>query len=185
MEHNLHTRKLQISWRSHGGRLPAHKPSIMRRSLSRRHSTCSTDRERCRYECGVEGEKMTLYALPDADNCVIDSQSQHSAASHTPGARFWTSEAILAPMCPHMSGEAWPREHMHVHIADDQPSSALRYSLPPLPVIDVGKFSVTSHTSTLFSYSVAMLPCTRVKENAREKARLNRQNMQFVRDQRS
>ena len=33
-------------------------------------------------------------AQPDADNCVIDSQSQHSAASHTPGARIWTSEAL-------------------------------------------------------------------------------------------
>jgi hypothetical protein len=25
MEHNLHTRKLQISWRSHEGRLPVHE----------------------------------------------------------------------------------------------------------------------------------------------------------------
>lgn len=53
-------------------------------------------------------------AQPDADNCEIDSQSQHSAASHTPGARIWTSEALSAPSSRHMSGEAWPREHMHV-----------------------------------------------------------------------
>jgi hypothetical protein len=53
-------------------------------------------------------------AQPEADNCVIDSQSQHSAASHTPGAGIWTSEALPAPSSRHMSGEAWPREHMHV-----------------------------------------------------------------------
>jgi hypothetical protein len=63
--------------------------------------------------------------------------------SDTPGAGIWTSEALLAPISRHLSGEAWPREHMHVvyrrrgtehagvRVADDQPSSALRYSIPP------------------------------------------------------
>jgi hypothetical protein len=69
-----------------------------------------------------------------------------SAASHTPGAGIWTSEALSAPSNRHLSGEAWPREHMYVEyersgtecrvqVADDQPSSALRYSLPPFAVI--------------------------------------------------
>jgi hypothetical protein len=49
---------------------------------------------------------------PDADNYVIDgeSQSAHSAALHTPDAGIWTSEALSAPTSRHLSGEAWPRE---------------------------------------------------------------------------
>ncbi|KAI0286066.1 hypothetical protein BGY98DRAFT_930282 [Russula aff. rugulosa BPL654] len=84
-------------------------------------------------------------AQPGADNCVIDghSQSAHSAGLHTPDAGIWTSEALSAPTSRHLRGEAWPREHMHVEyersgteragvqVADDQPSSALRYSLLP------------------------------------------------------
>jgi hypothetical protein len=47
---------------------------------------------------------------------VIDGQSQsaHSAALHTPDAGIWTSEALSAPTSRHLSGEAWPREHIHV-----------------------------------------------------------------------
>jgi hypothetical protein len=56
-------------------------------------------------------------------------------------------KALSAPSSRHLSGEAWPREHMHVEhgrsgtehagmqVADDQRSSALRYSLPPFSVI--------------------------------------------------
>lgn len=98
-------------------------------------------------------------AQPGADNCVIDghSQSAHSAALHTPDAGIWTSEALSAPTSRHLRGEAWPREHMHVEyersgteragvqVADDQPSSALRYSLLPFSVIAVG--GVLSHQS--------------------------------------
>jgi hypothetical protein len=94
--------------------------------------------------------------------------------SHTPGAGIWTSEALPAPTSRHLRGEAWPREQMHegyerrgtehagVQVADDQPSSALRYSIPPFSVIDVGKFSVTSRTSRPFSYSMMMLRCTKI-----------------------
>lgn len=69
----------------------------MRRSLSRRYSTYSTDSEGCRYQCGEEQKKThNLFisvpidalagshtrkknrnegdAQPGADNCVIDSQ---------------------------------------------------------------------------------------------------------------
>lgn len=54
MGHNLHTG----NYKSPGDltRVDSQytSPSIMRRSLSRRHSTYSTDSERCRYQCGVD-----------------------------------------------------------------------------------------------------------------------------------
>jgi len=54
-----------------------------------------------------------------------------------PGAGIWTSEAASAPTSRHLSGEAWPREHMHVEYersgtehagtqaADDQPKQCI------------------------------------------------------------
>jgi len=106
----------------------------------------------------IEGD-----AQPDADNCVIDCQSQ-SDATYT--VRHRTRLALESGLpkhsrrqsCRHLSGEAWPREHMHVEyersgtenagvqVADDQPSSALRCPLPPFSVIiAVGSQSPAAH----------------------------------------
>jgi hypothetical protein len=57
----------------------------------------------------------------------------------------------------HVEYERCGTERAGAQVADDQPSSALRYSLPPFSVIDVGKFSVTSRTSRPFSYYMTML----------------------------
>jgi hypothetical protein len=83
---------------------------------------------RCRYKRGV-GNTCPLFCSVPVDGLacpkirsegytVTDRQSKSVRLRRTVGdvalARrwAWTSEALSAPVSRHMSGEAWPREHM-------------------------------------------------------------------------
>ncbi len=65
-----------------------------------------------------------------------------------PGAGIWTSEAISAPKGRHLSGEAWPREHLQrvkyeqsgsghagVQVADDHAKQCITLFTKALSVI--------------------------------------------------